>query len=200
MARQKQIPQPSKAAKKEKKKEIDHVRTKEAASSKIAVKVKRKPRARKLVAHMMKKLQKGSDFMIPRAPFRRLVIEISWGFIDNIRFGKNALNLIQSLAENFLQQRFTKANHLALHARRVTVMPKDTALVPILAESKHTSCMMEMPHLYTPSLLKNGLTTEKKRKKKKTKKAGGKNVVRLGKAEKGQDAAAAPVVSASAST
>ena len=191
MVRQKQTPQPSKAAKKEKKKEIDHVRTKVAASSKVAVKVKRKPRARHLVAHMMKKLQKGSGFMIKRAPFRRLSIEIARGFIDHIRFKADALDLIQSLTENFLQQRFTKANHLALHAHRVTVMAKDTALVPLLTESKHTSCMMELPHLYTPSLLKNGLTEKKKRTKKK---AGGKNAIRLGKAEKGPDVAAAAVV------
>ncbi|VDD86749.1 unnamed protein product [Enterobius vermicularis] len=81
--------------------------------------------------------QKTTDRLIPAAPFMRLVREIAneCSFIkDGVRFQSEAVKALQESAEAFLVMIFEQANFLALHGRRVTVMPRDIQLWRLIKE------------------------------------------------------------------
>ena len=50
------------------------------------------------------------------------------------RFTSDAMNAIQTAAEEFLVHRFEDANLCAIHAKRVTIMPKDMRLAKRISE------------------------------------------------------------------
>ncbi|RDL30100.1 uncharacterized protein BP5553_06230 [Venustampulla echinocandica] len=75
--------------------------------------------------------QKSELMLLPKAPFVRLVREITRGDLQHhfIRFQASALEAIQSAAEAFLTKEFEMANLLAIHGKRVTIMQKDMKLL-----------------------------------------------------------------------
>ena len=58
----------------------------------------------------------------------RLVQEITQDFKPGLRFMAEAMYTIQSAAEDYLVRLFDDTNLCAIHAKRVTVMPKDMQL------------------------------------------------------------------------
>jgi len=80
----------------------------------------------------IRKLQRTTDLLIARAPFQRLVKEITMSVSRNtgsdIRYQVNALSALQEASEAFLVGLFEDTNLCALHAHRVTIMPRDIAL------------------------------------------------------------------------
>ena len=76
--------------------------------------------------------------MIQRTPFNKLIKEISQEYricLDGpgtpsvqVRFQSTSLAALQEAAENFLVGLFEDVNLLAVHAKRVTVMPRDIRL------------------------------------------------------------------------
>ena len=69
--------------------------------------------------------------IIPRLPFARLIKEIAQDLSTkggNLRFQSGALMALQEAAEAYLVQLFEDCVLCAIHARRVTVMPKDLNL------------------------------------------------------------------------
>ena len=73
--------------------------------------------------------QKSTDLLIKKAPFQRLVREIAMEAADDAhRFQVSALEALQEAAETFLVALFENANLCAIHAKRVTLMPKDIVL------------------------------------------------------------------------
>lgn len=79
----------------------------------------------------IRKLQKSSDLLIPKLPFARLVRQIVLDYqpIDqSFRFQAEALMALQEAAESFLVHLFEDTNLCAIHARRVTIMPRDIYL------------------------------------------------------------------------
>ncbi|XP_031389787.1 histone H3-like centromeric protein HTR12 [Punica granatum] len=73
--------------------------------------------------------QKSVGFLIPGAPFIRLVREISYALAPSIgRWTPEALMAIQEAAEDFLVQLMEDAMLCAIHAKRVTLMKKDFEL------------------------------------------------------------------------
>jgi histone H3/H4 len=77
----------------------------------------------------IRKLQTSTRNLISGAPFRRLVRQITTdNFKDGIRFQSTALEAMQDATEAFLVHVLADANLCALHAGRVTVMPKDLQL------------------------------------------------------------------------
>jgi histone H3/H4 len=72
--------------------------------------------------------------LIPRLRFTRLVKELSdkvWreiSFQTGLRFSVGALGALQEATEASLVFMFEMSNRLAIHAKRVTVMPKDVYL------------------------------------------------------------------------
>ena len=75
----------------------------------------------------IRKYQKSTHHLIAKLPFRRLVNEISREFCEK-RFQSSAIDALQEGAEAYLVSLFEDANLCAIHAKRVTIMPKDIAL------------------------------------------------------------------------
>lgn len=76
----------------------------------------------------IRKYQKSTELLIRRLPFQRLVRELAQEHQKEIRFQASALAAMQEASEAFLVQLFEDVNHCAIHARRVTIMPKDLLL------------------------------------------------------------------------
>ncbi|KAL7056905.1 hypothetical protein AAHC03_019215 [Spirometra sp. Aus1] len=89
-------------------------------------------RRRSRVLASIKKLQRSTDRLIRRLPFARLIRSI---LIDihpagvMFRWQGIAIDALQEAAEALLVTLFSDANLCALHAKRVTVMPKDFFLL-----------------------------------------------------------------------
>jgi histone H3 len=76
----------------------------------------------------IRKYQKSTDLLIRKLPFQRLVREIAQDFKSDLRFQSQAVLAIQEAAEAYLVGLFEDTNLCALHAKRVTIMPKDMQL------------------------------------------------------------------------
>ena len=77
----------------------------------------------------IKRYQKSLDNLLPRAPFQRLVREISQNCSGNdMRFQSQALVALQEAAEAYIVGIFEDTNLCAIHAKRVTVQAKDMKL------------------------------------------------------------------------
>ena len=72
--------------------------------------------------------QKTSVLLIQKLPFQRLVREIAQDYKTDLRFQSAAVLCLQEAAEAYLVRLFDDANLCAIHARRVTIMPKDIML------------------------------------------------------------------------
>jgi len=72
--------------------------------------------------------QKSTKLLIGVLPFRRLVREITWDFKPGLRYQSPALQALQEAAEAYLVSIFQDTNLLAMHAKRVTIFPKDIQL------------------------------------------------------------------------
>ena len=77
----------------------------------------------------VKKLQKSTELLIARAPFSRLVREIAESHKAGLRFQSSAVAAIQEATEAFVISLLSDANLTALHANRVTCLPRDLQLV-----------------------------------------------------------------------
>mgnify|MGYP006103274865 CR=1 FL=1 len=76
----------------------------------------------------IRKYQKGTELLIRRLPFQRLVREISAGIKTDVRFQSGALMALHESSEAFLVSLFEDTNLIALHTKRVTIMPRDIQL------------------------------------------------------------------------
>ena len=76
----------------------------------------------------IRKFQKSTDLLIRKIPFQRLVREIAEQNHVGIRFQSTALLALQEAAEAFLVGLFEDSNRCAIHAKRVTLMPRDLQL------------------------------------------------------------------------
>lgn len=72
--------------------------------------------------------QKGTELLIKRAAFQRLVKEIAQEFKTDLRFQVAALEALQVAAESYIIGLFEDTNLCTIHAKRVTIMPKDILL------------------------------------------------------------------------
>ena len=76
----------------------------------------------------IRRYQKSADLLIRKAPFQRLVREIVQDFKVDVRLQSTALLALQEAAEAYLISLFEDTNLCAMHAKRVTIMPKDMRL------------------------------------------------------------------------
>ena len=78
----------------------------------------------------IRKYQKTTNLLIPAFPFSRLIREIVQDVspIKDLRFQKTALMALQEASEAFLVMLFEDVLLCAIHAKRVTIMPKDMKL------------------------------------------------------------------------
>ena len=76
----------------------------------------------------IRRYQKSTDLLIRKAPFQRLVKEISQDFKSDIRMQSTAVLALQEASEAYQVGLFEDTNLCAIHAKRVTIMPKDIQL------------------------------------------------------------------------
>lgn len=76
----------------------------------------------------IRKFQKSTELLIRKLPFQRLVREIAQDFKTDLRFQSAAVMALQEASEAYIVSLFEDTNLCAIHARRVTIMPKDLQL------------------------------------------------------------------------
>ena len=76
----------------------------------------------------IRRYQKSTELLIRRLPFQRLVREIAQNMKTKLRFQASALSALQEASEAYLIGLFEDTNLCTLHAKRVTIMPKDIQL------------------------------------------------------------------------
>jgi histone H3 len=74
------------------------------------------------------KYQKSTKLLIRKAPFQRLVREIAINFKSDLRMQSTAVLALQDALEAYLVRLFEDTNECAMHAKSVTIMPKDIGL------------------------------------------------------------------------
>ena len=76
----------------------------------------------------IRRYQKSTELLIRKLPFSRLVREVAQDFGTGIRWQSSAIMALQEAAEAYLVRLFEDTNVAAIHAKRVTIMPKDIQL------------------------------------------------------------------------
>jgi histone H3 len=76
----------------------------------------------------IRKFQKSTELLIRKLPFQRLVREIATEYKSDLRFQSQAVLALQEASEAYLVGLFEDTNLCAIHAKRVTIMPKDIQL------------------------------------------------------------------------
>jgi len=79
----------------------------------------------------IRKYQKGTELLIRKLPFQRLVREVARDndrFQREWRFNTEALTALHEASEAYLVDLFEDTNLCAIHAKRVTIFPKDIQL------------------------------------------------------------------------
>ena len=90
---------------------------------------KRRFRPGTVALREIRKYQRGGESLLPLAPFSRLVREVLNN--ESLRVGRiqsSALHALREAAEAYLVQTLEDANLCAIHAKRVTIQPKDLQL------------------------------------------------------------------------
>ena len=77
----------------------------------------------------IRKYQKSVKLLIPLRPFSRLVREIAQECKYGLRFQSNALLALQEASETYLVNLFEHSMLTCVHAKRLTIFPKDFDLV-----------------------------------------------------------------------
>lgn len=110
------------------KKVAKKVKTKTDPSSGQPVKRPHRFRPGTVALREIRRYQKSTELLIRKLPFQRLVREIAAGFKTDLRFQQSAIAALQEASEAYLVGLFEDTNLAALHAKRVTILPKDIQL------------------------------------------------------------------------
>ena len=90
--------------------------------------------------------QKDDKPIIPYRPFVRLVWEIGQDVKTDLRWQAKAIQALQEAAEKLLVELLELAVCAAIHAKRVTIFPKDIQLVQRCADAKFPWCVTTRRH------------------------------------------------------
>ena len=116
-------------AKKSAKRSLGKKAAKKAASGSSGMKKSFRWRPGTVALREVKKYQKSTEMLVAKAPFSRLVREVAETHKAGLRFAASAVAAIQEATESFVISLLSDANLTALHANRVTAMPRDLQLV-----------------------------------------------------------------------
>ena len=101
---------------------------KPAGSSPAGVKKSHRFRPGTVALREIRRYQKSTDLLIRKLPFQRLVREIAQDYKTDLRFQAASIHALQEATEDYLVGLFEDTNLCAIHAKRVTIMPKDMQL------------------------------------------------------------------------
>ena len=127
MARTKQTARKSTGGKAPRK-QLASKAAREAAPVTDGAKKMRRYRPGTVALREIRRYQKTTDLLIKKAPFQRLVREVAQDYKVDCRFQSSAVMALQEASEAYLVGLFEDTNLCAIHARRVTIMPKDMQL------------------------------------------------------------------------
>ncbi|KAL6084016.1 hypothetical protein STEG23_002535 [Scotinomys teguina] len=99
-----------------------------SAPSTGGVKKPHRYRPRTVALQEISRYQKSTELLIQKLPFQRLVWEIAQDFKTDLRFQSMDIGALQEASEAYLVGLFEDTNLCAIHAKRVTIMPKDIQL------------------------------------------------------------------------
>ncbi|XP_036047250.1 uncharacterized protein LOC118586208 [Onychomys torridus] len=91
----------------------------------------------------IRRYQKSTELLIRKLPFQRLVREIAQDFKTDLRFQSSAVMALQEASEAYLVGLFEDTNLCAIHAKRVTIMPKDIQLARRIRGERGASLALE---------------------------------------------------------
>ncbi|ETV99244.1 hypothetical protein H310_07994 [Aphanomyces invadans] len=84
----------------------------------------------------IRRYQKSTDLLIRKLPFQRLVREIAQNVRLDLRFQGSALVALQESAEAYLVSLFEDSYLCTMHAKRVTLLPRDMHLARRLRKER----------------------------------------------------------------
>ncbi len=115
--------------------QVTEVATKKATPASPGTKKTRRFRSGTVALRQIRKYQKTTELLIRKAAFSRLVREVAQDFKSDLRWAPLAILVIQEAAEAHCVKYAEDANLCALHAKRVTILPKDLKLVKKLVQN-----------------------------------------------------------------
>lgn len=128
MARTKQTSRKSSGGKAPRKQLATKAARKSGRTTSGVVKKPHRYRPGTVALREIRRYQRGTDLLIRKLPFQRLVREIAQDVKQELRFQSTAILALQEAAEAYLVRLLEDTNLCALHARRVTIMAKDIQL------------------------------------------------------------------------
>merc|ERR1711907_361758 len=94
----------------------------------------------------IRKYQKSTDMLMRKLPFQRLLREVAQEFKQDLRFQASTIAALQEASEAYVVGLFEDTNLCAIHAKRVTIMPKDIQLARRIRGERakdDTSCIVD---------------------------------------------------------
>ena len=110
------------------KKTAKRTAAKAAKSSSAGAARKRRFRPGTVALRAIHRYQRGTQFLMRKAPFQRLVRGVATNHKEGLRWQASALAALQEATEAFVVSLLSDGNLCALHAHRVTLMAKDVHL------------------------------------------------------------------------
>ena len=99
----------------------------------------------------IRRYQRSTENLIKQTPFQKLIKEISQEYqicpdgpgtpSVQVRFQSAAIAALQEVAEKYIVGLFEDVNLLAIHARRVTILPRDIRLALRIRGDHHIWCI-----------------------------------------------------------
>ena len=127
MARTKQTARKSTGGKAPRKQLASKVARKSAPSS-GGMKKPHRFRPGTVALREIRRYQKTTALLLRKQPFQRLVREVAADFKSDLRFQATAVAALQEACEAHMVGLFEDTNLCAVHAKRVTIMPRDLQL------------------------------------------------------------------------
>ncbi|KAE8228031.1 hypothetical protein CF326_g7055 [Tilletia indica] len=81
-----------------------------------------------LALREIRRYQKSTELLIRKLPFQRLVKEIVQNYWADLRVQSSAISALQEATEAYIVELFEDVNLAAIHAKRVTILPRDIQL------------------------------------------------------------------------
>lgn len=98
---------------------------------------KRRYKPGTVALRQIRRLQRSTDSLIPKASFKRLVKQVLAEKWPTLRIKAKAVEVLQEATEAYVCHLFEDSNLCAIHAKRVTVMTKDVDLSRRLNKKKY---------------------------------------------------------------
>ncbi|KAL7025651.1 hypothetical protein ACKWTF_013579 [Chironomus riparius] len=128
MARTKQTARKSTGGKAPRKKVVPVTAARKGPMNTGGVKKPHRFRPGTVALREIRRYQKSTELLMRKLPFQRLVREIAQDYKTDLRFQSSAIMALQEATEAYLVGLFEDTNLCAIHAKRVTIMPKDVQL------------------------------------------------------------------------